>query len=379
MSIITRGNTSLRWEEIVASSSDAPPSGVDFITGDSLDILPTVWASLHAGRCAAVIPSFFPPVLQEQIKSTVGPFGGPHAALISSGSSGQPSVNAVTPLFMLPRILGDSTAALSGVMPERIATTAPIETSAIPYMTMLAMGRDIEVLPPRSPHADFIKVAEECDGVAVRPSYIAALAERGLRLDGKTVMTSTAPLTPEVEGLIYDLGAKRIVDLYVASEIGTIAYRRSSKDLFTIMPHVKAEADDYELVLAGPTVAGYYSDGRFIERGECRMGDTGFVGKNALGLVSTTHTKAKVSGYSVPLEYVASVVKAVGDSVVEARAEVHDGALSVTYTGSLGSRATVWDRLQRALPWYWIPEEIVEGEVEVPHASESWSHVPVPA
>jgi hypothetical protein len=212
--------------------------------------------------------------------------------------------------------------------------------------------------------------------VAIRPSYIEALYERGLRLDRKAVMTTTAPLTPRLEARLYEMGAARIVDCYVATEIGQIGFRTSTKDPFTVMPGVIALEDEGELVIQGPTVAGYYENGRYIEDGVRYLGDSVQIDDFRINLLATTHTKAKVSGFSVPLEYVAGVArKALG--LQEAGAFVEDGTLVLAYTGLMPSPEDAQRALSACLPWYWMPRRFVTSEVEVRSARESWSDVPV--
>ncbi|MDR3113650.1 MAG: beta-ketoacyl synthase chain length factor [Endomicrobium sp.] len=129
---------------------------------------------------------------------------------------------------------------------ERIISTVPSHHSygfifglQTPRFLDIAIKQHIPV-----PFLEWSAILQENDLLIAFPLFLKYLMELDFKFpQGVTVLTSTAPCPDELIEKIYKNGAKRLIEIYGASEAGAIAYREKAFSPFTLLPYWDIDKD----------------------------------------------------------------------------------------------------------------------------------------
>ncbi|MDR2192377.1 MAG: beta-ketoacyl synthase chain length factor [Endomicrobium sp.] len=128
---------------------------------------------------------------------------------------------------------------------ERIISTVPSHHS-YGFIFGLQTPRFLDVPVKRHiplPFLEWGTLLQENDLLAAFPLFLKYLMELDFKFPkGVTILTSTAPCPDELIEKIYKNGAKRLIEIYGASEAGAIAYREKAFAPFTLLPYWDIDA-----------------------------------------------------------------------------------------------------------------------------------------
>lgn len=287
---------------------------------------------------------------------------------LSSGHSGRPSVRSYK-LYKDVETEKAMSEVITRVLPiGTVMVVAPFATSFMQYIALLSAGYN--VVTTSNPTPENIKsLIDSCDIIATRPSGIESAMKRGGY--GKPIrgfMTATGPLTESQLQFLVDQGAENVLDCFVTSEAGIIGSRNAiEQEAFDIMPYVWIR-NGY---VYSWTVNGVFQNGRFIQKQSFAIGDD--IDVKNFSFKYKGRGKVKVHGFTVPLTPLEDILMEM-PGVTKARATV-DGAsygnsrIVVEYEGLCYNDEEIRTALRQVLPFYAIPQEIVN----VPEGSLNYS------
>jgi 4-coumarate--CoA ligase (photoactive yellow protein activation family) len=123
---------------------------------------------------------------------------------------------------------------------ERIVSTVPAHHS-YGFVFGLQTPRFLDIPVKRHiplPFLEWETILKENDLLAAFPLFLKYLVELDFKFPkGVTILTSTAPCPDELMEKLYRNGAKRIIEIYGASEAGAIAYREKPYAPFTLLDY----------------------------------------------------------------------------------------------------------------------------------------------
>jgi AMP-binding enzyme len=352
------------------------------IGGNDVTLFPYLYGAVRSGKDLVIMPDFIPKIAIEMTKFSLGAGksarllkigpekelpGGGNVIVFTSGTTGRPK-----PIVLSPHVLEiDNTKIIRqiGFDPGMsVFTPAPMLAAPTAYAMYLSVGATVNTLP--FPTADPWDVARGfavsgADVLACTPSTFEKVYDSGAiskmpSLKAVHLVTSPVPMS-----LIRKIAAVDVpvIDLYLSSETGPIAWRDLKQDLnFTLFDGVEPMYEDGPLCLAEPKsehAKGWYSRSGIIPmKYPLTNGDT--ITMKDGKITSILRSKVKIAGFAVDpkvlLDEAARIDGVIDASVDVVRSERSD-SLELVVESSL-SEHEIKRVLSERLPWYYIPRRI---------------------
>lgn len=351
--------------------------------GNDIETISYIYATAMAGKLLLCIPDFVPRKLKLMIARSAGinrdirkargyicfdyPGDG-RVAVFTSGTTGRPVAVAQNE-FVLSRDWSDIISQTGVESGDVIYTTAPVTAAPMTYLMLLGSGCSVHFsnetrLTSRGILDGYLRSG--ADTLFVSPSVLDKIVtEIGLEpfLSLKRVVTASMPFTEELAAKIGQVGID-IVDVYASSEAGAIGYRRPLHESeFSLFDHVKVESVGDDLVI--PEASIYTASAQVVNGGlvpiefPLHVGDSGTLAGHRLSLTGRSSSRVKVSGFSVSFDVIKEFARRSGAEPVDVYATKVWGKNRITLVVKHGiSEARLRSRLSKALPWYYVPQEI---------------------
>lgn len=387
---MSNGVSSMSFAELVDKSLAAAysmaaskKSRFHLIGGNDTGMFPYLYGAVDSGKDLVVMPDFIPRVAIEMTKLSLAAGrpvtglrpadesklpGGGNVVVFTSGTTGRPK-----PIVLSPHVLEIENRDITdqiGFDPEMdVFTPAPMLAAPTAYAMYLSVGASVHTLPYVSGNpVDVVKGfnASGAQVLSCTPSVLekvfkASLLSELRGLKAIHLATSAVPSSLVQYAATVDTP---VIDLYLSSETGPIAWRDLKKGLhFTMFNGVSLDYPDGELSIKEPST--YHAKGWYSRSGVIPLSyplKNGDSVKMADGKIKAiTRTKVKIAGFAVDPQLLVSEVMRL-DGVVDAKVNAitsdRSDSLELLVETML-SEHEIRSALSDRLPWYYIPRRIV--------------------